>query len=171
MADKENSSSKYTPEHAKPSRIPDNVIAFVQHAFASGAGDRLEEKLRFFVAHAITKPHLTLEELSPFGGFGYPGTASSASNLLKEGILQLWLESPEELQARNRIADLLNKTRKRISLSEEARQLMSEMHTGHTHTSETRVKMSEARRKYLERRKQQQTEQQQTTQVFPSPEN
>jgi hypothetical protein len=49
----------------KPSRIPDQNIAFVQHAFAFGADDRLDERWRIFLTHAVTKPHLTLQGDDP----------------------------------------------------------------------------------------------------------
>jgi hypothetical protein len=80
---------------ARQSRISDQKIAFVQHAFASGADDLLNERQRIFLAHAVTKPHLTLQELVPFAGVG---TASTVGQLWNTGVKALWQASPPELQ-------------------------------------------------------------------------
>jgi hypothetical protein len=50
---------------ARPSRMPDFKIAFAQQAYAAGADKALlepcDERLRLFMAHAVTKPELTLK--------------------------------------------------------------------------------------------------------------
>jgi hypothetical protein len=94
-------------EAEKPSRIPDIKIAFIQHAFASGADERLDERRRMFLAHAVTKPHLTLQELAPFAGVG---TAEGASHVWSTGLRALWQAAPPELQQRYPL-DLLLLTR------------------------------------------------------------
>jgi hypothetical protein len=93
---------------AKPSRIPDQTIAFVQRAFSEGADDKLNQRLRILLAHAVTKPHLPLQELASFAGVR---TAERTRQLCSSAIKALWLASPQELQQRYPLADLLRRKR------------------------------------------------------------
>lgn len=137
---------------AKKSRMPNRVIAFVQHAFASGADDKLDERLRLFLAHAVTKPHLTLQELAPLADVG---TKERSRQLLQDGLLELWLGSPEELQERYPITGLLRKNRIRIRkpFSPEHRANLSKANMGKRHSPERRANTSEAMRRWWERKK------------------
>jgi hypothetical protein len=128
---------------AKQSRIPDQKIVFVQHAFASGADDRLDERRRIFLAHAVTKPHLTLQELAPFAGVH---TAERARQLWDSGLKALWQASPPELQQQYPL-DLLRRHRLAgVPLSAEHRAHTSEAMKGRQHSPETRAKIAAGNR-------------------------
>jgi hypothetical protein len=149
-----------------PPRIPEQTIIFVQHAYASGADESLKERQRIFIAHAVTKPHLTLKELAPFADVG---TAESARHIWDTGLQALWQASPPELQQQYPL-DLLRRHRsKGVPFSTEHRTHWSEARQrsgaweragtakkGKRLSRVTRARMSEAKRKYWERRKQQQ---------------
>ena len=161
----------------KLSRIPEHIIVFVQHAYASGADESLKERQRIFLAHAITKPDLTFEELAPFMG----RKAEAARHLWNTSLIQLWQSSPSELQQKYPLNLLIGRRRKGqpgVPLSPETRRLLSESHKGrpgrpHTaeskakigkgrlgkkHTPEIKARLSEAKRKYWERKKQQEAD-------------
>jgi hypothetical protein len=155
---------------ARPSRIPDYKSAFVQQAYAVGADKSLDERLRLFIAHAVTKPHLKLQELAPFAGVT---TAEMARHLWDKGLRALWEASPPELQQqypldllrRHRSTGVpfsadrrahLSETHKGKPLSAERRAKLIATHTGKKRSPETRARLSVALRKSWERRKQQQ---------------
>jgi hypothetical protein len=141
---------------AKPSRIPDQTIAFAQHAFSCGVDDRLDARDRIFLAHVVTKPHLTFRELAPFAGVG---TAEGALMLWKRSIRALWLASAPEHQAHYPLADLLRRGQGvGIPRSPEIRARISEAKKDTPHSPKHRAHISEGQRKRWERRKQQPAE-------------
>ncbi len=161
---------------AKPSRIPDYKIAFIQLSFAASADESLDERLRLLLAHAATKPHLTLEELAPFAGVR---TGERINQLLNTGVQLLWQNDPPELQQRYPLELLRRHRSKGVAFSAEHRakaiearrgkpltskQLahlsgLHESRKGKPHSSETRTRMREAQQKRREHEKQQQAEQ------------
>jgi hypothetical protein len=153
---------------AKPSRIPDQKIAFVQRAYAAGADKSLDERLRFFMAHAVAKPHLTLKELAPLAGVG---TAERARGLLETGFRTLYDASPTELQQQYPLEFLLRHRSYGVPYSAERKAQWSEAmqrsggwkrageaREGRKLSHETRTRMSEAKRKYWERRRKEKQE-------------
>ena len=146
---------------AKQSRISDRTITFVQHTFASGADDRLDERRRTFLAHVVTKPYLTLKDLALFAGVG---TEEGARQLWDSSLKALWQASPPELQQQYPLVDLSRRIRRgsqrgphtpehraRLSaankakkLSPEARAKISAANKGKKRSPEARAKISAA---------------------------
>ncbi len=148
----------------KVSRISDQQLAFVQQAYAAGASEKLDERQRIFMAHAVTKPQLTLRELAPFTGVSLQRT----HKLLKTGFQTLWEASPLELQQQYPLDILLRHkltgiprtfspehkakisvAKKGKSFSPEHKAKIGEALRGKTRrpfSPETRAKMSEAKK-------------------------
>jgi hypothetical protein len=167
----------------RPSRIPDQKIAFVQRAYAAGADDRLKDRLRLFMAHAVTKPHLILQELAPYADVK---SAERPRSLWDTGIRVLWEASPPELQQQYPLNILLRHRNTGVPFSPERRAHIGAAHKGKKYSPETRAKIATARigkkhspesralmsaehRKYWERRRQQEAPQVVTDSNSPKP--
>lgn len=175
----------FNEEGTKPPRIPDQEIAFLQHAFAVGADKSLPERLRFFMAHGATKPHLTLAELALFADVT---SGVRAGQLWVEGRQGLWQNLSPEDQQRYPLALFQRHRAKGVPISSEKKTRLIEANKGKPlsakriahlerlhaslknkpFTREHRAALKEAKRKYWENRKREQTEQSQPTQVYPT---
>lgn len=133
-----------SPEsYTKPSRMPDQKIAFVQRAFAAGADERLDDRLRLFMAHAVTKPYLILQELAPYAGVR---SAERPRSLLDIGIRVLWEASPRELQQQYPLNILRRHRNTGVPISAERKARIGAAHKGKQYSPDTRAKISEARK-------------------------
>ena len=97
----------------RPSLLRDEDIAFIQHAFARGADEKLDERTRLLIARNVNNPSLTQEQLSTFIGLTTQGT----NQILKKGLQILWQASPPELQQRYP-EDIINRDRRKHRLTE-----------------------------------------------------
>jgi hypothetical protein len=92
----------------RPSRIPEQTIAFIQAAFATAAVTKLNPRDRRFLAHVVANPLLSMHQLAPFAGIR---TRQGAHRIWKAGLQTLWLASPPELQSRYLLAELFGRKR------------------------------------------------------------
>jgi DNA-directed RNA polymerase sigma subunit (sigma70/sigma32) len=84
-----------TPAEAtKKSRLPEKTRGFVQHAFAHGAADALDERRKLLLVRYIIDDKSTMKELSKYAGV----SQQRVSQLYYGALTRLWLASPPEVQ-------------------------------------------------------------------------
>jgi hypothetical protein len=147
----ETQSAQAQKNATKSPQLPDRTIAFIQHSYAAGADEELDERRRLLLARAAVEPHKTLEELAPYAGIG---TKERARQLLDTGIRKLYEADPQELQQRYDLDSLLTSRHKGAW-------------EGVPFSAEHRARISESQKKRLALRKQQTD--QQSTQVLQPP--
>jgi hypothetical protein len=155
---------------SKPSRIPEQTIAFVQTALTTAAAEKLNPRDRRFLAQVVANPYLSLQALAPFAGIQ---TRQGAHRIWKAGLHVLWLASPPELQTRYPLTELFGRkrgifrphsaqTRAKLraaqlgrKLSAQTRERMRQAQTGHriSPKARERMKASQRRRRRLEKQR------------------
>jgi hypothetical protein len=111
----------YLPQHTETSpseshetatkspQLTDRTIAFIQHSYAAGADEELDERRRLLLARAAAEPHKTLQELAPYAGVS---TKERVRQLSDTGIRTLYEADPPELQQRYDLNSLLRSRHK-----------------------------------------------------------
>jgi hypothetical protein len=157
---------------AKPSRIPELTITFVQAALTTAAAANLDPRDRQFLTHVVANPQLTLQELASYAGIR---TRQGAHKIWKAGLRTLWRASPPELEARYPIAELTGrkhgrygkrgphslKTRAKLrvaqlgrKISHETRERYRQAQIGKRHSAKTRAQMTASQLRRWKLRKQ-----------------
>jgi hypothetical protein len=142
--------------------------AFVQSAFANGAGEYLDERRKWLLVRYVIEDALTLEEIKKFAGVT---SRERARQLYRSALSILWERSPIEVQTQYPKDGLPGKNKNKhgppqFTMTKEIREKISATKKGRRASHETKEKMSVAQREQWKRRREAKAQHQKAQTVF-----
>jgi hypothetical protein len=119
------------------SRLPRKTLAFIQHAFAAGAADLLDDRKKWLLVRYIVDERTTLDTVKQYAEVT---TREGARRQFFTTLHTIWEASPKPVQQRFP-KDVLSAKR---HFSSDARARMRAARLGRTHSVETKAKIGVA---------------------------